>query len=306
MFNSGVDLQGENVDLKVLNMAGSDFGLVVDVYVNAYEKLKLFNEPNPNGLLIKIDNVTHLVGNVNYIYVNGGVQAFIGLKRSFSFYLSRPYSNCDLDNEEIEPNFNSEFYDLVRHSKYQYTQQLCLTQCAQSLILAACNCTFTKFTSLFNAPYQCSTPDSIACAIKTYYEKYLEVYDSYCIPQCPLECNLTEFAYSNYFRLLNGNLYLYDIKRNTNLSMDFEQTPINAITVSECVTHLRIYYETLSYTISTEAPETNTVSFLAQLGGHLGAILGVSFVTFGELVYLFFSGWVFKEYLGSRHATGHS
>jgi hypothetical protein len=306
MFNSGVNSKGENIDLKVLNMAGSDFGWVVDVYVNAYEKLKLFNELNPNGLLLKIDNVTHLVDNVNYVYVNGGVQAFIGLKRSFSFYLSKPYSNCDLDNEEAEPNFNSEFYDLIRHSKYEYTQQFCLTQCAQSLILAECNCTFTRFTSLLNSPYQCSSSDSIACATKTYYEKYLEVYDSYCIPQCPLECHLTEFTYSNSFRLLNGGLYLYDIKKSENLSMDFELTPINANTVSECVTHIRIYYESLSYTISTEAPETNTVSFLAQLGGHLGAILGVSFVTFGEVVYLFVSGWVFKEYLSIRHVNGHS
>jgi hypothetical protein len=286
VFNSGVNLKGENIALKKSNLAGYTFGLIMDLYVNGYEKLKLFNLVNrPQGILIKVDNTTRLINNVNTIHVSGGAQVYIGLKRSFNFYLPKPYSNCDLENGQTESNLHSEVYDLIRYSKFDYTQQLCLIQCAQSLILAACNCTYTKFTSLFNAT-QCSTDSSINCAISTYYGKYLDVYDSYCIPQCPLECNLTEFSNSYSFENLKGDPYVYDVKSNPNLSMDFEQTQINGETLSECVSHVRLFYESLSYTISTEIPEIDVISLLAQLGGHLGLCLGVSFVTLGEVLHV--------------------
>ena len=48
--------------------------------------------------------------------------------------------------------------------------------------------------------------------------------------------------------------------------------------------YTRIFYESLSYTLTTEAPKIDLVSLLANIGGTLGLFLGVSALSACELV----------------------
>jgi hypothetical protein len=45
-----------------------------------------------------------------------------------------------------------------------------------------------------------------------------------------------------------------------------------------------IYYDSLSYTISTESPAMDVVALLSNIGGTLGLFLGVSVLTAVELI----------------------
>ncbi len=52
----------------------------------------------------------------------------ISLDRSFKFSMPKPYSNCDIDNDISQPKFDSRLFNLIYHSKYEYSQDLCLDQ----------------------------------------------------------------------------------------------------------------------------------------------------------------------------------
>ena len=79
-------------------------------------------------------------------------------------------------------------------------------------------------------------------------------------------------------------MFIDFIKANKNLSSDFVTKPINSETVSKSIVSLNIFYESLSYTLSTESPQMDSISLLANIGGHLGLFLGVSVFSLCEIV----------------------
>ena len=67
--------------------------------------------------------------------ISSGFKTKVAIERIFKANLPKPYSNCDLADEE-EPNLaNTELYDLIHHSKYNYEQQLCISRKQNILFL---------------------------------------------------------------------------------------------------------------------------------------------------------------------------
>ena len=56
-----------------------------------------------------------------------------------------------------------------------------------------------------------------------------------------------------------------------------------------------LFYGSLSYTISTELPQMNFVSLLANIGGNLGLFLGVSVFSLCEIVEIFIEVFFIKK-----------
>ena len=83
-----------------------------------------------------------------------------------------------------------------------------------------------------------------------------------------------------YASYINGNL---NIKEDF-LNGDNKKIVIDDEKARESVTRVNIFYESLSYTVSTEAPQIDFVSLLANIGGNLGLFLGVSLFSICELV----------------------
>ena len=121
VFNSGRNSTDNVVPLKNTVRAGELYGLTLIIYANFYEYLEEYNELV--GSYIK-------VGNSSYIDVNDGINISPGyettvvIDRSFEFILPKPYSNCDIQNENNEIIY-SDLYELILNSDYEYTQQLC-------------------------------------------------------------------------------------------------------------------------------------------------------------------------------------
>ena len=68
------------------------------------------------------------------------------------------------------------------------------------------------------------------------------------------------------------------------LSSGFLKSPISPETATESFVSLSIFYESLSYTITTESPQIDWISLLGRMGGNLSLVLGVSFFSLCELV----------------------
>ena len=90
-----------------------------------------------------------IVGNSSFEISKFGVEIAPGLKtniqvnRVIEKTLPKPYSNCDIDNENQNYKSNSYLYNLIEKSNFQYSQQMCYEVCAMRQVVMQCNCTQT-------------------------------------------------------------------------------------------------------------------------------------------------------------------
>ncbi len=110
-------------------------------YVNFYGKrgsgLSLLNSATQGmGLIVRIDNRSHVVDYLaDGVRVPAGQRTFLSVSREFRESLPRPYSNCELDKSDTRASESEiTLYDIVKSSKYDYTQVFCLRQCFQRYI----------------------------------------------------------------------------------------------------------------------------------------------------------------------------
>jgi len=287
IFNTGYNSWGEKIDIKKSNIEGSIYGLQVEFYVNYFENLTFFDfflETFGNGLVVRIDNVSVVLDySHDGIFALPGIQTFLALDRQFKTTLHKPYSICDDLNTN---NFNSNLFDLISQSKYTYTQTFCIQQCFQELLYKECKCKDSDFASLENASY-CSNTLQLQCAWKAWTDTYLKnnYVQDICIPQCPLECNLTQISFVSSSNELIPSLYIDLLKKNPNLLSDFINRSIDDESVIlQSIVKLNIFYNSLSYTVSTESPQMDIISLIANIGGNLGLFMGVCLFSLAEIV----------------------
>ena len=297
-FNSGFNSStNEAVALKRSFLAGSNYGLQLELYVNYYENLTEFNSINGGlGVIIRVDNAPNVVDySYDGILVNAGRATFVSLSKTNKFALSRPYSNCDLDNDKYT-DYDSTLFRRIVNSNYSYSQQFCVSQCLQEIGILNCNCTASYIASVFSAK-RCVTQNETVCFINVFFEIFnsKNYVQEKCIPQCPLECNSTKFDYSLSDYQLLGNYYVNMIKENTRLASDFVTRMINVTTVQESVVKVNVFYASLSYMKSEESPQWDWISLVAYLGGNFGLFLGFSLFSLSEYMQMIFEYYYFRK-----------
>ena len=289
-FNSGFDSNGNRVDLKQSKISGPRSGLQLKVYVNFYEGLLGFFKQNGLGAVIRIGNSSYSTFfDANGVLVSPGFQTNIAVDREFKFMLPKPYSNCEINSNSPTYRPDSDLYSLIGHSVYDYTQQLCFSQCRQSRFIKKKNCSLPFTLSLYNAS-QCNDYDYGLLSHyglwslldeNPYEDNFL---NDFCLPLCPLECNQTLYKTSISFSQLLGTEFISHIKKNPNLAPDFIHRQIDLTTVEKSVVSVNVFYESLSYTLSTESPQMDMVSLIASIGGNLSLFLGVSVFSLCEML----------------------
>jgi hypothetical protein len=75
------------------------------------------------------------------------------------------------------------------------------------------------------------------------------------------------------------------INENEKFSQDSNEA-INANNAAKSIVSINIYYDSLSYTQTTESPKMNLVSLLASIGGNLSLLLGISLFSLFEAIEL--------------------
>ena len=293
VFNSGLNSSGQEISLKTASLPESYYGLHLEVYTNFFEPLSTFNSLNGgSGLFVLIDNSSYSRIN-DGIRVSAGFRTDIVVDRFFKSTMPAPYSNCEIEPDSPKTS-TSEIYNLIARSKYEYTQELCFTQCFQKIAISVCNCTDSTL-SLYDVPY-CVTNEQVFCVIDVFYGIFLsnDFIQNECLPICPLECNKTEYKTSLNTNRLVGDIYAKYIRENERLAADFVSRRVDADTARDSVVSVSIYYDSLSYTVSTESAKMNVVDLLAAIGGNLGLFLGVSLLSVCELIEVLFEIYFIK------------
>jgi len=205
------------------------------------------------------------------------------MQRRFTSKLPKPYSECDIDNENPD-HFDSPYYKLISNSPYQYSQELCVLQCMQEKVIQRCKSSIPYFVSLYNN----SLDYKSWCAGKTLNsDEIISIEPSVlnCLPYCPLECNSTEFKLSTTSQAYTGKMFEYIVEKTPEFASDFI-SPITTETASNKFVQLNLYYDSLTFTTSSDTPSMDVVAFLGNVGGTLGLFLGVSALSVCELIHV--------------------
>jgi hypothetical protein len=285
-FNSNFASDGSQVDLKKTSISGSDFGLQLSLYVNIYEELMEY--VNNSGAIIRIGNSSYSTYYSNDgIFVPSGFSTYIRVKREFKSMLPKPYSHCeqDINLPKLKTNTDAYFLNLKGKFPYAYTQQLCLIECLDSISIEKFNCSL---------PFDLSHLDVKVCGpriidlIEKYFISNVAEIFQFCLPKCPFECNQTIYKTSlSFVSIIGNNIYRSIIRNNSNLALDFVSRTIDSAQAEKSFVNVYIYYESLSYTESSEMPQMNVGQLLASIGGNLGLFLGVSVFSLAEIVEVF-------------------
>ena len=288
VFNSGFNMTGHKIPKKYSYISDISYGLRLELYSGFHENLSLINSNYYQGLgyIVRIENGTYLENNLDGIKVSSGFQTDINLNRGFDFYLEKPYSDCVLPNDH-KKNFNSDLYDLIFQSNYQYQRHLCKIQCIQKISIEMCNCTIPTLLSLFNSSI-CKTDFELKCTQMTLQNEYFSNISNInkCLSQCPLECNASSIGYSLSSLQIIADMYVDYVKDRPELKSDFVTKPIVSDVIKSSFTLINIFYDDLSYRLLTELPKMDAIALFGAVGGNMGLFLGVSLFTFGELITL--------------------
>jgi len=312
VFNSGFDWSGKNrVNLRTTNVPGPNGGLSLNYYVGFHRNLTLFNAVSSGileripggaqGAIIRIENNSYSSDasfSENDIHIVPGRQVSIRVHRSFEFSMPKPYSNCDISNEDqdrqehfIETNY---LYRLFATDRlYQYTRTACLIQCYQQRLIQNCSCSDRRYMSLFSENVSiCLNGQQYSC--KSTFERGWQWDD--CLNLCPLECNKTVYTIDIQSLRLLGEYYLRIVKLFPNLARDFvDPQNVTRDEVSNSFARLQIYYSSLTHTVTSEVAKMNVVDLIASIGGHLSLFLGLSMFSLCEIVEILMEIYFIKK-----------
>ena len=211
------------------------------------------------------------------------------VKRNTYNQYQHPYSDCTVleDNTLIKPLDDRSIFDRVVNTGYSYSRKLCYMVCEQLIITQQCGCNSYSYGYQVEGFYLCQkTGETLTDGeCDTLIDANLTKLTEYCSPRCPLECHIsflttTKSAYSydkNYF---NGYLSKFDFHNDVPNNTDLSEYAYNTMI------ELRINYDTGSYIKVSEEPKMSGEDLFGEIGGHLHLFLGMSLMSFIEIVEL--------------------
>lgn len=110
-----------------------------------------------------------------------------------------------------------------------------------------------------------------------------------CPKECPLECESVTYLTSISMSEYPSTNYAERLIKNTRIQNKFDNR--SNVTVEELRNNMlaiNVYYGKLNYKSYQESAKTQMVDLVSGIGGTIGLFLGVSFLSFIEIIDLFF------------------
>ncbi len=262
--------------IKSQKTVGFKMGLRLDLYVGDIDTMPdfIFN----SGYRVIIKNQSTAISSQEGYFVPSGFETNILLMRVFKEMLELPYNDC------IVENYNKINRYANKLKNKTYFQSDCLSFFHQNDIADKCNCYEKSFDDNINLP-QCKSVEQLNCVYQIWEnikEKgYISLYSKY----CPVECNTVTYpltiSTSSYLSNKNSMNKLFN---NTALSSKYWNDTLNYDKMKNKVLALNIFYDKLEYTLINQEAKFQILDLVSNIGGLLGLFLGVSLLSFLEII----------------------
>jgi len=244
-------------------LGGTNFAL--SIHLNL-ENITFDNKSIFDGIRLVIHNSTYDPNYYEGSLPNGfnletSFQYDISIKKIFSHKLGQPYNNC-LKNVKSIDSFDSDLYRyILKSTNYSYRQEDCFMYYVG-----------LELNKHLNFSNKIDRWENILEEYPSYKDYVLEIYKNLIKKgiskslesDCPLECDSIKYEISHSFNKLI-------IKNETSLSNKVQ---------------FIVYYERPEYTVIDQIAQMTVFDLISNIGGNLGLFIGISFLSFAELIEL--------------------
>jgi len=126
---------------------------------------------------------------------------------------------------------------------------------------------------------------NIECVSKVYFDFFEENLNDLCLKDCPTECDSIEFTIEVMTSKFPSQAYALELMNNSQIKSNYP--PGYNITLDdlrESMVQFSVYYTDFYYTHISQTPKQLIVDLVSNFGGLLGLFIGMSFLSFGELI----------------------
>jgi len=282
-FNSGRNIYNETIDLLNSTIGGWGNRLRLRILIDYNDDENDFGE-----LIVNIHNHSFppYEFDQDAHWLKTGTYNFYQIDRQFNENLGEPYSNCLKDVSLFKEN--KTILDFFENLKRTYSQSDCSVMCSHLFALEQSNCSCNSQLNNFERDcikygYQIDETEVQKCIDKFLKEFRLKYQAEKCAKYCPIKCDSMSFSITPFFKPFpsHGNISnKTKIENNIQRFNTYEE-------VNKHLVILVIYYKELQYTLVKKEAKTETFNFVANFGGIMGLFLGVSFLSFVEIIEIF-------------------
>jgi hypothetical protein len=284
-FNSGLGLNGAQLDIQNSSNPGRRYGLTLELFVGDVTEFDLIKT---SGIQLFVHAAkTQPLTDSQGVNLHTGHHTDVVVKKTIYTKQPTPYSNCLMPGS----SYNSYLYSSTVNLTGIYEQKFCLELCFQKNLIDACGCYDVTSISFTNST-PCSLTQILDCGFQVLTNFYNSPVKTNCIAECPQECNLIEYSLELsqsdfptpfYAKLLAryNSLNESGVNKKRNFT-SYEQ-------VKQGVLSVNVYFGDLSYTSIDEVPSTTFEQLIGNIGGILGIAIGASFLSFLEFLELAYS-----------------
>lgn len=280
-FNSGQNLYGQRINFFNSTVAGTGNGFLIQLDLNGPDDLD-FKEVS-----LSIHNHSQPLYDIlnKCMYLRTGSLNYYSVERIFTEQLSEPYSDCLKDVSLFKGN--KTIIDYIQKLNRKYSNDECLFHCSRLNALEKSNCSC-------NSTFETFEKDCIkeVEAIRKCTERYLfnfrnKIENNECDTYCPMECDSISYAITSSSVSLPFNGKITNQTKSVfgflgfNKYETYEQLNKNFIAIY-------VYYKDLTYTHIGQEAKTPVFDLVSNIGGIVGVFLGVSFLSFIELIEILF------------------
>lgn len=166
--------------------------------------------------------------------------------------------------------------------------------CFSEYMMSKCNCqdmsTLTLYENYTLVP-PCLNMNDLFCDLQQYTAFFSQNVKELCSQDCPLECSRIEYSTSTTSSSYPTHVYYEYLKNQTIVQSKFNND-VSQLTYEKLksqIVAVNVYYDDLSYIKISENAQTELIDLVSNLGGTLGLFIGVSFLSFAEILDLIFN-----------------
>lgn len=192
------------------------------------------------------------------------------------------------------------YYDFIVNTlRDDYSEEFCFQLCTQDQIIKTCGCANVFLPSSTNSSlFYCSSVVDSTC-MKNVINTFGDMNGaSYCKSACPFECNSIKYELTSFQSSYPTDYYSEVLKSY----LEYTGINITLTEVRKSFTKVNIYYNNMEYVMTEQTPQMQVYDLFSNFGGTLGLFLGMSILTFAELIEIFFNFFVSyaKKYFNRR------
>jgi hypothetical protein len=295
-FNSGFNLSDHKVPIKKMKRGG--YSSSFDIHLFLHEDIRFPINENHTSFRVNIENSTYIPSIFsNIIQIKPGVHTEIQLKKVIKSKLPAPYSDC----QEKYPN-ELLFSEKLRAMPYK--EEYCVLLCLQKKTNERCNC-YDLWYPFYDERFEpCLNESQSSCSDNLFYEMYEQDQIAFCTNICKAECTSISYDISSSYADFPSKKYYESLRENELIKKNFANEGIQNFTFEDLkskMTSLRVYFSELSYTMISENEKMNIVDLLSNIGGTMGLFLGISLLSFVEIVELVIeSCFIYMKYKSNK------